>query len=135
MKKIFIDTDIVLDLIFGREPHSSAAIKLFQKIEQGKYAAYISALIVWNVYYIVEKYSSKKEAHQSIKHLRTILKIIPIDETIIDLALESDFRDFEDAIQYFAAKKHGIPVLITRNKKDYKKANIIIMNAVEYLNA
>jgi len=63
-----------------------------------------------------------------------VLSIIVIDESIVHLALDSDFSDFEDALQYFSAKENKIPAIITRNTKDYKTASgIKILTAKEFL--
>ena len=133
MKKIFIDTDIILDLLLQREPFFKSAHELFIKIENKELEAYVSALIIWNIYYLVEKYSSRKKAHQKVSELRILLKIIPVDDKIIDSSLQSDFKDFEDSIQYFAAKSKNINIIITRNKKDYRTGDIALMTASEFL--
>ncbi len=135
MKKIYIDTDIILDLLLQREPFFTYSVELFKRIESNEFEAFVSALIIWNIYYLVEKYASKKKAHQKVNELRTLLKIIPVDAKIIDLSLQSDFKDFEDSIQYFAAKSKNINTIITRNKKDYRSGDIILMTASEFLNA
>lgn len=133
MKKIFIDMDIILDLLLQREPFFSHSLELFRRIESGEIEAYVSALIIWNIYYLVEKYASRKKAHQKVTELRALLKIISVDDKIIDLSLQSDFKDFEDSIQHFAAKSKNITTIITRNKKDYRTGDIILMTASEFL--
>jgi len=135
VKKVFIDTDIILDLLLQRDPFFVHALELFRRIESGEFNAHVSALIVWNIYYLVEKYSGKKKAHQKVTELRALLKIIPVDEKIIDLSLQSDFKEFEDSIQYFAAKSKNITTIITRNKKDYRTGDIALMTALEFLSA
>ncbi len=56
-----------------------------------------------------------------------------LDEKIIDLALNSDFSDFEDAIQYYSALQNNIDVLITRHLKDYKKTQISVLTARDFI--
>jgi len=63
----------------------------------------------------------------------TLLRICSIDEKIIDLALSSDFEDFEDAIQYYTAVENNIDCFVTRNKKDFRKSKIPVHTAEEYL--
>jgi len=79
-------------------------------------------------------YSSKAKSKKAIKSLRKKLVILTMDEKIVDAALESDFSDFEDAMQYFAAEKNGIDFIITRNKNDYAKGGIKVITAREYMN-
>jgi len=133
MDKIYIDSDIILDLLGKREPFSPYAARLFSLVDSGEITAYVSPLIFSNLYYILRKLSSKETAVKSLHKLKLLVKIPPIDDKIIELALLSDFIDFEDAIQYYTAKENGINYLITRNKKDYKKTDLIVCTAEEYL--
>jgi predicted nucleic acid-binding protein len=65
--------------------------------------------------------------------LRTFLNVLPVDERVIEQSLNSEFNDFEDAIQYFTAVNNGIKIILTRNKTDYKKSKILILTAEEFL--
>jgi predicted nucleic acid-binding protein len=132
MEKIFVDTDIILDLIQERE-HYSDAVMLFTLIEENKVKGYVSPLIFANLFYILRKQESNKFALQVLIRLKALLHIVTINEKIIELALSSGFKDFEDAIQYYSAIEENIGYLITRNKEDYRKSGIIICNAREYL--
>ena len=120
-KKIFLDTDVILDLLTQREPFYSSTVSLFHLIENKKISAFTSPVVYANIYYILTKFKGKKEAHQALSKLRLLLKIIPIGEEIIDHALASDFQDFKDAIQYYAATAANIPIIITRNTKDFQQ--------------
>ena len=133
MHNIFIDADIFIDLIAKRDPHYNFSAKLFTLISQSKIKAFTSPIIISNIYYIISKIKSKDVALKNIIKLKSIVKILSIGDKIIDFALSSDFKDFEDAIQYYTAKTHNIPFLITRNKKDYKVKDISICTAEEYL--
>jgi len=77
--------------------------------------------------------TSNTAALKSLRKLKTLINILPVDERIIELALNSDFNDFEDAIQYFTATSSGINLLLTRNKVDYKKSKIAISTSEEFL--
>ena len=132
MDKVFIDSDIILDLIQERE-HFTEALKLFTLIEENKIRGYVSPLIFSNLFYILRKQESNKFALQVLTRLKTLLRILTVNEKIIEMALLSEFKDFEDAIQYYSALEARLEYLITRNKEDYKKSGIIICNAKEYL--
>ena len=133
MKKIFIDSDIILDLFGKRMPFYKDAAELFLLIDKGNIEAFISPIIITNLHYILRKLKNKEQAIKNLQKLKLLVKILPVDEKIVELALASEFKDFEDAIQYYVAKENGINYLLTRNKKDYKKADITIMTAEEYL--
>lgn len=133
MKKIFIDSDIILDLFGKRMPFYKDAAELFLLIEKGNIEAFISPIIITNLHYILRKLKNKEQAIKNLQKLKLLVKILPVDERIVELALASEFKDFEDAIQYYVDKENGINCLLTRNKKDYKKGDITIMTAEEYL--
>lgn len=133
MNKLFIDSDILIDLLAQRENYLQAAA-LMSIIMDKKAAAYTTPLILANVDYIITKYSNKIKSRKAIKTILKIISIISIDENIINKAIESEFSDFEDAIQYYAAEKQKIDFIVTRNKKDYKKGKIKVITAQEYIN-
>ena len=133
MDSIFIDTDIILDLIQKREPYYKDAIRLFSLVEEKQVVGYVSPLIFANLYYILRKTDSKLFAIQTLVRLKALVRVITLDEKIIELALSSGFKDFEDAIQYYAALGVKLKYLITRNKADYKESGIIVCTAREYL--
>lgn len=133
MKKIFVDSDIILDLLEKRQPFYRHAAELFSLIEKRRIKAHVSPIIFTNLHYILRKLTEKEQAVKALQKLKLLVTILPVDEKIIGLALASEFSDFEDAIQYYTAKENGLNCLLTRNKKDYKKADITIMTAEEYL--
>jgi predicted nucleic acid-binding protein len=134
MEKIFIDTDIILDLLADRNPFSVSANKVFTLLERKEINGYTSPIVFSNLFHILRKLKSAKIARETLKKLNRILNILPVNGNIIEEALNSDFNDFEDAIQYYTAIGNGLKILITRNRKDYKDSKILILSAEEYLN-
>ena len=133
MHKVFIDSDIIIDVLAKRKPFYTSAAKLFTLIDQNRIYGFTSPIVYANIHYILSKLTSKEITLKNLRKLKTIIKILAIDEKIIELALDSNFNDFEDAIQYHTAKENDIKFLITRNKKDYKKSKISICTPEEYL--
>jgi len=131
--KIFIDSDIILDVLSKREPFYNSAAILFSLIEKGRIKGYSSSIIFSNVHYVLRKRISKDNTITSLKYLKSLLEVLPVDKRAIESALDSEFNDFEDAIQYFCAEQNGINYFITRNKIDYEKAQINILTAKEFL--
>ena len=132
-ERIYLDTDIILDLLAERTPFHAPAARLFSLIEAGEIKGCVSPLIFANLYYLLRKLKSGHEARTILTRLKLLLTVLPIDDKIIELALHSDFNDFEDAIQYFSAVNNGIEVLLTRNKNDYKKSKITVATAEEFI--
>jgi predicted nucleic acid-binding protein len=133
MEKVFIDSDIILDLLLHREPFALPAACLFELGSTEKVQLVTTALILANVFYVLRKSSGNERAKMRLHELRSIVRIVPIDEKIVDFGLSSPFSDFEDSLQYYAAKEHGIPTLITRNIRDYRGSDIAVQTAEEYI--
>ncbi|HRN28042.1 MAG: PIN domain-containing protein [Ignavibacteriaceae bacterium] len=133
MKKVFVDSDIILDLLAKRDPNYIYAAELFTLIDQQKIIGFTSPIVFANLHYLLRKNTSNLFALKSLRKLKTLIKILPVDEKVIEQSLNSEFTDFEDAIQYFTAVNNGISIILTRNKVDYKKSKILIATAEEYL--
>lgn len=133
MIKLFVDTDIILDLLAEREPHYIHSAKLFTLIDQQKIAAFTSPLVFANLHYLLKNLTSNANALKNLRKLKTLISILPVDERVVEQSLNSDFSDFEDAIQYFTAVNNGISTLVTRNISDYKKSKITVVTAEEFL--
>lgn len=133
MTKLFVDSDIILDLLAERDPHYIHAARLFTLIDQNEIVACTSPLIFANLHYLLKKQTTNLLALKSLRKLKTLVNILPIDEKVIEQSLNSEFNDFEDAIQYFTAVNNGITLIITRNKIDYKRSKIDVLTAEEFL--
>jgi len=131
--KVFLDADVILDLLTQREPHFLPAAELFLRIQSKELTACTSPVVIANIFYILSKHLGRENAAQSIRKLRSLVRVLNCGERVIDLALASGFADFEDAIQYCTALEHKIGVLITRNVQDYKTAAITILTPLEYI--
>jgi predicted nucleic acid-binding protein len=135
VEKVFVDSDIVLDLLSARQPHYKFAAELFSLADQNSIKVYITSLTFANVNYILSKQLSPGQARKMLLTFKTIVNVLAVNDKIIELALLSNFQDFEDAIQYNTAIENSITTLLTRNLKDYKKAEITILTAQQYLKA
>lgn len=131
MIKIFIDSDIILDLLLKRNEYESVA-ELMTGIVEKKYLGYTTPIVIANIHYIMAKLAGKNKSIENIKKLRKFISILPVDEEIIDDALSNNTADFEDSIQYITSEKNNMDFIITRNKKDYKKSRIPVLDAKEF---
>ena len=117
-KEVFIDADIVLDLLCKREPFYSYAAEVFTMGDTGIIKLVTTPLVFANVFYILRKVSGIEKAKELLRKLRIMVGVVSLNDKVIDLALNSAFNDFEDGIQYFAAREQGIKLLLTRNVKE-----------------
>lgn len=132
-QKVYVDCDIILDLLTERPPFYHPAAQLFTLIEKEKIQGFVSPLVFANLFYILRKLKSNQEARKILSKLKLIVTVLPIDEKIVELALNSEFNDFEDALQYYTAVENEIEIILSRNKKDYRSSQITIYTADEYL--
>ncbi len=133
MNGVFVDTDIVMDLLAERYPHYNASAQLFNLADREQLSLYISSLTFANLHFLLSKEFSKPKARQILTKFKMLVKVLSVGDKVIELALASPFKDFEDAIQYYTATEHRINLLLTRNLKDYKPASIPVMSAEEFL--
>lgn len=132
MIHLFLDTNVVIDFLTDREPFSHLAGKLFDYSVKGEVKLYLSVVSYSNIYYVVKKVSSHKEAIRILNRLEEMTEIIDTTSSTIESALKSEFKDFEDAIQYFSAKLNSnINGIVTRNRGDFKHSSISIMTPEE----
>lgn len=135
MDRLLVDTNIVIDLLARREDFYVEAQELFTLADRGEVELSVSALTFANIYYILCKYHASEHVRKALNKLKILVKTLPVDDKIIELALHSDFKDFEDAIQYHNAIQNHLDMIITRNKKDFKHSRLPVFTAREYLNA
>ena len=133
MKNIFLDTNIILDLLAHRMPFYSEAAKLFSLADKKKIKLSISALCLADSNYILSKQLPVMEVRKVLRKFKVLVNVLPLDDKISDLALNSEFNDFEDAIQYFTAIENDQDLIITRNQQDFKESKIPVMTAGEFI--
>ncbi len=134
MDKILIDSDIVLDFYLKRQPFEEYAIEVFTLCANKLIEGYVTPVIISNAYYVFRQKSEHTKVLAEFKKLLQVVDIVAMDKEVVLNAVFSEFADFEDALQYFAAAKHGnIDLILTRNVKDYKKSEIPVMTPEAYL--
>ena len=133
MEKVFVDSDIILDLLTGRAPHHLSAAALFSLAEKGKLRICVSSLTFANVHYVLSKQLNSEKARNILATFKTLVSVLAVNDVVVERALSSEFKDFEDALQYHTALENRLNVLLTRNLKDYKKAQIQVFTAQQFL--
>ncbi|MEO6850955.1 MAG: PIN domain-containing protein [Mucilaginibacter sp.] len=135
MKRVFADTNILIDLLADRPPFSKFAIQLFDMAEKEEVKLFTSSHSFATTHYLLKKYMDEVRLRAILLSLLDFIEIIPVDFNIIKKSLLSKHKDFEDAIQIFAANSvNNIDFIVTRNLKDFKDAGIIVLPPDELLN-
>jgi predicted nucleic acid-binding protein len=133
IKKVFLDSDIILDVATGRMPFVAHSKSVLASIENGKVVGYISSNSVTNIYYILRKISTSTKAKLFIEQILKYIMVLPITHEMIIEASKLDFSDFEDAVQHQCALANQCECIITRNGEDYKKSKLNVYNPEEFL--
>ena len=134
MTHILIDTDVILDFFLKRKPFFNDSVRLFSLAENKKIKVFITSLSFSNCYYILRQVGSHETVIENLRKLALISEILSVNSKSVELALYSEFRDFEDSLQDFSACQNNIiNAIITRNIKDYKKSKLPVMTPENYL--
>jgi len=128
-----VDTNIVLDLLAKRESFFREAQELFTLSDKKKVKLFVSSLTIANTYYVLSQNLKIENARKVLRKFKLLVNVLPMDDKIIDLSLDSDFKDFEDAIQYYTALENNLNLIITRNLKDFKQSILPVLTAKDYL--
>ena len=132
MKKVFIDTNVLIDLLADRKPFSKFAIEIFAKAERKKVKLYTSSHTFATTHYLLKKYLNEAELRDILYSLLAFVNLVGIDSDIIKKALKSKHKDFEDAIQIIAANTvPELDFITTRNLRDFKDAGIAVLSTDE----
>lgn len=138
MKHLFLDTNILIDFISKRLPHYKNAEKIFSEAVEGNICLYTSSLSVANCFYILKSQYKEQvnitELKSDFKKLLKIIKITDMTGDNVHSALDSDFKDFEDALQNFSAENHAdISIIITRDEKDFATSSLLVQTPQQFL--
>jgi len=131
--KIFLDTNVILDSVFNRKRFVDDAKSLLRLAKQRKLKIYISPVAVSSIYYIVKKNTSRTQAIKTLRQILPIVKVLYIGPSIVNKAMLSNFKDFEDALQNYCAEEANLTFIITRNIDDFSKSRLYIHTPKEYL--
>ena len=133
MKKVFVDTNILLDVFLNRESFVEPAAAIFADCESGKVKGIVSAISLNNLHYIISRHIGKSKALEAVRIVLNIFTVVPLDDKLLRLAADLSHKDFEDAIQYHSATQIGAVCIITRDAGHFPKDGIPILSPCDYL--
>lgn len=132
MIHVFVDSNVILDLLLLRGPFAQESRIIFELAEQKKLKLYTSALSIANIHYIISKEWSVDKANTAVGRIRKLLSITPVTEEMLDLCIDQKHTDFEDAIQFYSAKTQ-CTVIITRDLKGFSRFDFPSVTPFEFL--
>lgn len=135
MKRLFLDTNVILDLLGERYPFYEPMAKIATLADKNLVTLVVSPISFATLNYFLSKFESPKIAREKLRKFNVICQISLVDEHVVEKGLNSSFKDFEDALQYFSALESECDFIITRNEKDFKTSAIPVMTADEFLSS
>jgi predicted nucleic acid-binding protein len=133
MKKLLLDTNIILDLLAQRIPFYTDAAKLFSLADKNLITLSVSSLCMADAHHILSGQKPEPEVRKILRKIKILVNVLPLDDKIIELTLNSEFKDFENAIQYYTALENDQEIIITRNLPDFRESKIPVMTAGEFI--
>jgi predicted nucleic acid-binding protein len=124
--KVLLDTNIILDIALQRQPYFDESNQLLSLVQEKQLEGYVSASTFGDLYYIIRKAQGRELTLDFLTRLATICRVAAVDEAAITLALNANFRDFEDAIQYSTAAINHLDAIVTRNPQDFTNVTLRI---------
>jgi predicted nucleic acid-binding protein len=131
--KVFLDTNILLDVLTGRRPHFAASARIWTLSEDGRIGGLVSALSFANIYYVVRKSDGRPRARTVLRSMRGIFLVTSCDAQIIGQAVDADWDDFEDAVQYWSAVHAGADCIASRNQDHFLPSSLPVLTPAEFL--
>ncbi len=136
MDRVFVDTNVLLDYLAARAPFDIAAKEIMQRAENAQLELYTSTLSFCNIAYILRKLAPGTDVPAVLRKLSALVVLTPVDGAVMSDALQSTFKDFEDAVQHYSAVHFGgVTHLVTRNVADFAHSLIPVFTPEEYLQA
>ena len=134
MKRIFLDANVVVDALLEVDGKMDAALRILSLADMGIIEAYCSSLSLSTASYFMEK--AKMSHNLVVKKLNIFCGYCTptrVDALVVRQALDSDFTDFEDALQYFSALTEKADIIVTRNERDFIHSALPVYNPTEFL--
>lgn len=133
--KVFLDTNVLLDVLGQREPFLAEAGRIWGLAEQGQFVGYVSALTYPNIFYVVRKAGGAPKGRQALQMMSKVFVTVALDQDVLRQALISTVTDYEDAIQFFSARKAEAQCIVTRNSGHFPQGGLPILTPAAFLDA
>lgn len=134
MKKVFVDTNVLLDLLLERETWAQDAARLFSMADRREVELLCCSLSFSTAVYLMQRFKyTRREIVKKLSIVKSICTITTVNDAVIDRMIQSDFADLEDAIQYYSALAFGADVIVTRNAEDFPSSRIPVLTPQKFI--
>jgi predicted nucleic acid-binding protein len=132
---VFVDSDVILDVLIDRQPFNVDANQVFVHAEMGRINVMTSPLCVANAHYLVSKKIGNANSKSVLASVLRLITVVDMPADVVQNALASKVIDFEDALQTETAIHCGADVIVTRNIKDFRHSPIPVLTPSQFLAA
>ena len=133
---VLVDTNVVLDVLLKRQLFYDDSLAIFRLANTERIKGYLSATSMTNIFYLLRKAgNTPDETYRMMDRLSTLFTIAPVSETTVSAALSLRWRDFEDAVQFIAARENNAAYIITRNIQDFSSGSIEALTPEQFIQA
>lgn len=133
--KVLFDTNVLLDVLLEREPFFEASAQAISLAEKGIIEGWICGTTVTTIFYLLAKKLSPQKARRYVREMLKIFNVSNINRLVLEDALDSNFKDYEDGVLYQSAVHANLEAIVTRNQKDFEKSNIPIFSPAVFIEA
>ncbi len=130
---VFVDTNVLLDVLGKRKPFYTHSVGVWTLAEQGRIRGFVSVTSFNNIYYVTRKLQTRQAVNRMMVFLRDTFEPVPLDKQILDQAIDADFKDLEDAIQYFSAIRAGAACIVSRDASAFPRSGLPVLTPAELL--
>jgi predicted nucleic acid-binding protein len=126
--KVLVDTNVVLDVLLDRRPHSVDSAQIFRNVEEGRLQGRLCATTVTTIDYLLLQSLNRTDARKHLAQLIRLFDIAPVNRAVLEGAMKSRIADFEDAVLEQSAALAGAEAIITRNAKDFAQGAVKVLD-------
>lgn len=130
-----IDTNVIVDVLARREPFFADSSMVLDRAERGEFVATLCATTITTIYYLIRRQLGAAATVEKIKNLTAICSVAPVNQSVIESALQSHFEDFEDAVLHHSAVLAGADCIVTRNEGDFRDSSLLVYSPTQFLAA
>lgn len=131
--KVFVDTNVLLDVLAARKEFYNDSMRVWTLAESGQVQAQIAAISFSNCYYIIRKFAGRTNADNALRLMRDVFTPVNLTAQLLNQAIDADFADFEDAIQFHSAVHSQAECIITRNPDHFPRKPLPVLSPTEFL--
>ena len=131
--RVIVDTNVVLDVLLNREPFVKAAVDVFCLVEESRIDAFLCATTITTIDYLLTQFLPASKARDTLRRLISLFEIATVNRPVIERAIGSKIRDFEDAVLDESGQMAGVDSVVTRNTKDFAGSTLNVFDPNEFL--